>query len=450
MPAPWSGAVFLAEAIATMTDRPISMRGAKTPMRVAALALAAWLAVGACRAQDGERLEPVRLRSRITRVQPMTGIVLWASSEHNKTNAIQLEFSYMKYGDIVKERGQYDWRAMDRLLERVAARRHQAIVRFYYVYPGNPTTVPGYIRAMPDYHETRGRSEGKPTAFPDWSHPALQEFTLEFYEKLAERYDNDPRLAFVETGFGLWAEYHIYSGPRVIGKTFPDKAFQAAFARQLDRVFRKTPWMISVDAIDELYSPFAARKDLMALSFGVFDDSFLCEQHARVNEPNWNLMGRDRWKRAPAGGEISYYTARDQKEALAVNGPHGIPFENAAADFHITFMIANDQPKYRPMDRIRSAGLACGYRFHITGFEAGAKRSRVTVTNRGVAPIYHDAFLAVNGVRSERSLKGLLPGESRTDEIASGGASPKLTIACDRLVPGQSIDYEANLEGSPR
>ena len=75
----------------------------------------------------------------------------------------------------------------------------------------------------------------------------------------------------------------------------------------------------------------------------------------------------------------------------------------------------------------------------------------MTVTNRGVAPIYHDAFLAVNGVRSERSLKGLLPGESRTDEIASGGsASPKLTIACDRLVPGQSIDYEANLEGSPR
>jgi hypothetical protein len=450
MPAPRSGAVFLAEAIATMTDRPISMWGTRTPSRVAALALAAWLAAGVCRAQDGERLEPVRLRSRITRVQPMTGIVLWATSEHNKTNAIQLEFSYMKYGDIVKERGRYDWRAMDRLLDRVAARRHQAIVRFYYVYPGNPTTVPGYIRAMPDYHETRGESEGKPTGFSDWSHPALREFTLEFYEKMAERYDNDPRLAFVETGFGLWAEYHIYSGPRVIGKTFPDKEFQAAFALQLGRVFRKTPWMISIDAIDDLYSPFAARKDLLALPFGVFDDSFLCQQHARVNELNWNGMGRDRWKRAPAGGEISYYTTRDQKEALAVGGPHRIPFENAAADFHITFMIANDQPKYRPMDRIRSAGLACGYRFHITGFEAGAKRSRVTVANRGVAPIYHDAFLAINGVRSERSLKGLLPGESRTDEIASGGASPKLTIACDRLVPGQSIDYEANLEGSPR
>ncbi len=420
--------------------------------RVAALTLAAWLSAGAdhARAQDSDRFEPVPLRSRITHVQPMTGIVLWTTSEHNKTNTIQLEYSYMKYNDIVKERGQYDWRVMDRLLERVAARKHQAIVRFYDVYPGNPTTVPNYIKAMPDYHETRGNSEGKPTGFSDWSHRALQEFTLEFYEKLAERYDNDPRLAFVETGFGLWAEYHIYSGPRVMGKTFPDKAFQAAFARQLDRVFHKTPWLISVDAADDSYAPFSENKDLMQLSFGVFDDSFLCQQHARVNERNWNVMGRDRWKRAPAGGEISYYTARDQKEALAVDGPHGIPFENAAAKFHITFMIANDQPKYRPMDRLRSAGLACGYRFHITGFEASKNRSRVTVTNRGVAPIYHDAFLAVNGVRSERSLKGLLPGESRTDEIAAGGASPKLTIACDRLVPGQAIEYEANLSGAPR
>jgi hypothetical protein len=452
MPAPRFVAVTFTEVLATMIDRPFSMPAAGAPVRVAVLALAAWLATGSdmARAQDNERFRPIPLRGRITRVQPMTGIVLWATSEHNRTSAVQLEYSYMKYGDVVKERGRYDWRAMDRLLERVAARKHQAIVRFYFVYPGNPTTVPNYIRAMPDYHETRGLSEGKPTGFPDWTSRALQEFTLEFYEKLAARYDDDPRLAFLETGFGLWAEYHIYSGPRVIGRTFPDKTFQAAFARQLDQVFRKTPWLISVDAADDTYAPFPDREDLMKLSFGVFDDSFLCEQHKRVNEPRWNIMGRDRWKRAPAGGEISYYTAHDQKEALSVDGPHGIPFEKAAADFHITFMIANDQPKYRPIDRLKSAGLACGYRFQVLGFEASPTRSRVTVANRGVAPIYHDAFLAVNGVRSERSLKGLLPGESRTDEIASGGTSPKLTIACDRLVAGQTIEYDANLQGSPR
>jgi hypothetical protein len=109
-------------------------------------------------------------------------------------------------------------------------------------------------------------------------------------------------------------------------------------------------------------------------------------------------------------------------------------------------MIGNDQPRHQPMDRIAAAGLACGYRFHIRAFEASPSRSRVTVSNSGVAPIYYDAYVAVNGVRGGKSLKGLLPLQAQTDEIASGGATPKLTIACDRLVPGQSIQFEANLE----
>src|SRR5437763_117229 len=109
------------------------------PYRISVLIFAGLIVgIKECRAQ--ERFMAVPLRSRITRVQPMTGIVLWATSEHNRTSAIQLEYSYMKYGDVVKQRSRYDWGVLDRLLERIAARQHQAIVRFYYIYPGNPTT----------------------------------------------------------------------------------------------------------------------------------------------------------------------------------------------------------------------------------------------------------------------------------------------------------------------
>jgi hypothetical protein len=416
-------------------------------LRISAHVLAAYLAIAAGVRAD-EQFVSVPLQSSITHVQPMTGIVFWSTSQHNRTDAIQLEYSYMKYGDVVSDRGRYDWSAMDRLLEQVAARGHQAIVRYYFVYPGRPTTVPRYIKGLADYHEVQAKSEGKPTGFADWSHDELKRFTLEFYENLAQRYDADPRLAFLETGFGLWAEYHIYDGPMRLGKTFPDKAFQANFARHLSRVFQRTPWLISVDAADDSRAPFISDRDLLKLTFGVFDDSFLCQQHARENEPNWIAMGRERWKRAPAGGEFSYYTERDQKLALAPTGPHGIPFEQVAAAFRITFMIGDGQPRYQPMARIRAAGMACGYRFRILAFEASPSRSRVEVANTGLAPIYRDAYLAVNGVRAGTSLKGLLPGQSRTDEIASGGAAPKLTIECDRLVPGQSIQFEANLPPS--
>ena len=405
---------------------------------------------GALECQAQESFSPVQLASRITHVQPMTGIVYWTTSEHNRSDAIQLEYSYMKYSDVVVRRGEYDWSVMDRLLDEVAARGHQAIVRFYFVYPGHKTTVPAYIKSLPDYREVASKSEGKPTSFADWSHPELKRFTLEFYEKLASRYDQDPRLAFLETGFGLWAEYHIYDGPMTLGKTFPDKPFQADFVRSLSRVFRKTPWMISVDAADASRAPFAMERELLKTLFGVFDDSFLCRQHARENEPNWNFFGRDRWKSAPAGGEFSYYTKHDQEQALAASGPHGISFERAAAEFHMTFMIGNDQPRYQPVDRIRAAGMASGYKFRILSFEASQARSRATITNMGIAPIYHDAFVAVNGVRASRSLKTLLPGESRTDEIGTGGNSPRLTIECDRLVRGQTIEFEADLAGASK
>src|SRR5437764_11473779 len=97
----------------------------------------------------------------------MTGIVLWATSEHNRTSASQLEYSSMKYADVVKERSRYDWSVLDRLLERIAARRHQAIVRFYSVDPGNPTTVPAApSRPFPTTTRRAAPARGSRRDFP--------------------------------------------------------------------------------------------------------------------------------------------------------------------------------------------------------------------------------------------------------------------------------------------
>jgi hypothetical protein len=394
---------------------------------------------------SSESLRHVPLHSKITRVQPMTGIVFWDTSAHNATDAIQLEFSYMRYNDVVSRAGEYVWTKVDEKLDAIASRGHQAVLRFYFVYPGDATTVPDYIKNLPDYKETTGQSEKKDTGFPDWSHPELKRFTKEFYTRFAGRYDKDRRLAFLQTGFGLWAEYHIYDGPFKLGGNFPDKAFQAEFLTHLAATFHDTPWSISVDAADAEVTPVAGNLDLLKLPFGVFDDSFLCKQHAKENESNWNVLGRDRYRRAPAGGEFSYYNARDQKMALAVDGPHGISFGKAACAFHITYMIGNDQPEHQPMSVIRQAGMACGYKFHITGFLAGEKTARVTVANTGPAPIYRDAFVTVNGVRALKSLKGLASGDRATFEVASGGASPRLTIESDHLVAGQVIEFAAEL-----
>jgi hypothetical protein len=399
---------------------------------------------------EGLDYRNVGIQSTVKDVQPMTGIALWAdNAAYVDSDAISLEYSYMAYNDIVSSEGVYDWSVVDRLLEQVAGRGHQAILRFYFVYPGCLTTVPEYIKNLGDYAESSGIGDGTGgTWYPDWSHPALMDFTLEFYTAFARRYDEDPRVAFLEVGFGLWAEYHIYDGPMEPGVTFPSKAFQSEFIKHLRGQFKHLRWSISIDAADDQTTPFAAEADLRALDFGLFDDSFMHADHDGYNRSCFEFFGLDRYQRAPMGGEFSYYTDHDQREALSPEGPHGIPFETFSADYHISFMIGNDQPDYQPLDRIREAGLATGYRFEITAFTSSPVDTRVTVLNRGVAPIYYDAFVSVNGVRANASLKLLLPGDRREFIIPLGSAAGdnlQLRIACDRLVQGQHIQYDADL-----
>ena len=408
--------------------------------------IARWTLVGlwSALAQAGyaDDLRPIPLRSQAREVQPMTGIVLWTTNAAVRTAPIQLEYSYLTYAQVVQGRDEYDWGAVEKLLDEVAGRKHQAVLRFHDTYVGKPTGVPAYIRALPDYEEITAVSEKKRTGFPDWSHPELQRCVLDFFGRFAERYDRDPRLAFLEAGFGLWSEYHIYDGPMKLGKTFPSLAYQREFARVMADSFHQTPWMISVDAAGD-HAPFAEDPKLLALAFGVFDDSFNHARHARENEPNWDRLGRERWKIAPAGGEFSFFEKKDQEAALSPNGPHGEPFEEQAARFHLSFILGDAQPRFQTPERIREAGRACGYRFRVTDFKGSAIRSEARIENVGVAPIYQDAYPAVAGVRSKESLKGLLPGESRSFAIEAAGRG--LSIESDRLVPGQRIEFDADL-----
>lgn len=378
----------------------------------------------------------------ITKVQPLTGIAFWPGNTDSDTDAITLEYSYMLYNDVVKEKGVYDWTVVENVLDDIASRNHQAILRFRFIYPNYETSVPDYIKALADYEEIDDFSEGDPTSFADWRHPELQRFTLEFYEKYAEKYDNDARLAYVQTGFGLWAEYHIYDGPFELGRTFPSKDFQSGFLIHLDSLFKETQWSISIDAASDRYSPFSENPELKELSFGVFDDSFMHEYHSSDNLPNWIFFNRERYFMAAIGGEFSYLSSYDEQNALNPHvGAYGTAFEEWVEEFQMTYINGNDKNRYHSLDRIKEAGRYMGYRFKINSFLSKEGESIVEIESVGVAPIYYDAYVAVNGVRAIESLKLLLPGQKLTCNIAAGGENPTLTIKSDRILETQTIDF---------
>lgn len=407
---------------------------------------------------------------------PLKGIVFWRDNAEDHPEiqeSIALEFSYFTPSSLVpgvNEDGTpiFDWAPLDALLKDIASRKHQAILRFRYEYPNEKvaeypgvrgaTGVPKYIKALPDYHETFSQNPGGdgPTYYADWSHPALEEFTIRFHEAFAERYDADPRLAFLEVGFGHWAEYHTHGTEVRPGRNFPSKAFQERLMRLLTEKMRLTPWLISIDAAQSKYSDFAKNKELASeLNFGLFDDTFMYKTHdisqgEGWNEKCWLAFGEDRWRRAPCGGEVSYYEKKDQREFLAPKGVHGVTWEQAAAKYHMTFVIGNDSlsGKFATPERLMEAAANCGYRFRLVSVRHDGKTIVAEVANDGVAPLYHEAYLTVDdadeGVVSSESLRLLMPGETRTFHIRFKGKPDlgTLRIVSPKLLPGATLPLQ--------
>lgn len=423
----------------------------------------------ACNPEDPffseEGFESIALDKSITHVQPMTGLVMWTTHSQRLKYApvISLEFQYCLPCRVVtgKVDGkiQYDWSYFEEILNDIQSRNHQAIIRFRYEYPGNTmvdgvagsTAVPQYIKDMEDYNETFKKNEDGPTYYADWTNAELQWFTKQFYTDFAERYNNDSRIAFLELGFGHWSEYHIYGTPLKLGTNFPSKAYQKEFLTHVSQVLT-IPWSISIDAADSGYTPIVADDALMALNFGLFDDSFMHEHHEikqgdGYNESCWKEIGQDtRWHHGVCGGEISYYTRNDQRNFLNPEGMYGWTWEAAAAKYHITFMISNDATGgiYGTVERFQEAALASGYQFRVLQCVTNGSETRLSVTNQGVAPIYRDAYFAIGQHRSTMSLKGLLPQDTLKVTIPTGlSKAEDLHIISPYILSTQEIEFAA-------
>ena len=122
----------------------------------------------------------------------------------------------------------------------------------------------------------------------------------------------------------------------------------------------------------------------------------------------------------------------------------------------MTYVIGNDAPegKYATKERVYEASSYAGYKFEITGYAVNKISAAVRVKNIGIAPLYHNAYVTVKGMRSKTSLKGLLPGEEATFTVAGieigDKESPELTITGDKLLEGATIPYKASLDGSEK
>jgi len=184
-------------------------------------------------------------------VNPLKGLVPYARPTPDRFPH-SMEFSYIGLAKIVKGDGVYDWQPMEKLLDDIASRGNQAVIRIYVEYPGKTDGIPQYLidggLKVHSYMNTN-TAPFPPTKVltPNYEDESLRKTLANFIQAFGAKYDGDPRLGFITAGLlGTWGEWHTY--PR--DDLWASKTVQTEVMDAYEQSFRKTPILLRYPAGD--------------------------------------------------------------------------------------------------------------------------------------------------------------------------------------------------------
>ena len=347
-----------------------------------------------------------------------------------------LEFNTLPYSALVKGYDDFDWQPLETLLDDIASRGHQAVLRIYLEYPGRTGVIPEFLikDGLKIHAYLNTNTDPFPPALvetPDYEDQNLRRSLQSFIHAFGRKYDGDPRLGFVTAGLlGTWGEWHTY--PR--SELFASKAVQIEVMEAYEAAFKLTPVLLRYPAGDDTFQK-AKNADR---PFGYHDDSFAwATLHTGKDGDEWFFMtalaaagpdAESKWKTEPIGGEIrpeAWGKVFDERP-----GDPAIQDIRACVEAtHASWLLDSGMFEAQPDgDRVRRAEAlvrGMGYDFHcpkviIGAVAAGTVSLRLEIVNRGVAPFYSDwkgewGLLSDGRVartaECSGTLTGLLPGD---------------------------------------
>lgn len=310
-------------------------------------------------------------------------------------------------------------------LSREAAKRHGSRVAFR-IQLSSPNFQPKQL-AMPDFLRERipfvniGHFADKPALDyyePRYDHPEFQKAFRELNDLLAERFDGDPLIEFVDImQYGFWGEGHTSDLP----SPFPDyitaeRTFVEMTARQLD-TWKKTPLAVNTEPD---ISNVGNRKIIdMSLRGGAWlrSDSIIVEEPIQIDQ----IANRPPWTAAIL--EDGYFRQYDvnklEKDPAGINGLENYMLHllDIRANYWSLWTESANLAHYnevfpRGFDRLR-ANL--GYRIRPSWVwqrkRYGTSELIVGVANRGVAGIPGVLWLELRDPEGKFKMRGALdPG----------------------------------------
>ena len=336
----------------------------------------------------------------------------------------------------------------------VASRGHQAVVRFYYDYPGDESGIPQFLLdaglKVRAYNEPEDLGGGG--MCPDYSDPIMLESMKEFIAAFGEKYDGDARIGFITEGLlGFWGEWHNWPFDEDIADGKPN-------------------WKISAELYEAVYQAFDDAFDTTLLlvrepkadiddakyGTGYHDDSFAYATLSQAKGgQEWSYMSKminegveNTWETAPIGGEVypplqseyfmeEYFlvapNAATDPSADMINRQDWYECVNES---HASFLVCDAIKNYRGTTKENAieASKSLGYNMQVSAAyyadsikANGALKLNVDIKNIGVAPFYydHNTWPVLIGIKQDGVLVKQYETEWNISDIPATGEDVK-------------------------
>jgi hypothetical protein len=333
---------------------------------------------------------------------PLKGLVPYSGDGHGSFPH-SLEFNTLPYSALVRGYDDFDWQPLETLLDDIAKRGHQAVLRIFLEYPGRTGVIPEFLikDGLKIHAYLNTNTDPFPPALvetPDYEDQNLRRSLKSFITAFGRKYDGDPRLGFVTAGLlGTWGEWHTY--PR--SELFASKAVQIEVMEAYEEAFNVTPVLLRYPAGENTFQK-AKNADR---PFGYHDDSFAwATLDTGKDGDEWFFMtalaaaGADaesKWKTHPIGGEIrpeAWGLVFDEAPGNAAIQDIRRCVETTHASWLLDSGMFTGRPDNARVRRAEALVRRMGYEFHCPKVTIGAVAEgtlavRLEIVNRGVAPL---------------------------------------------------------------
>ena len=304
----------------------------------------------------------------------------------------------MFWKDINPKENEYNWEEIDTALKACEQSGMTYGIRIipYTTSTGSDDNYGAEHDFVPQWVYDKGAKQdiatykyGNPNIkikVPDWSDPVYIDAYKKFTKALAERYDGDPRVEYIEIrAFGNMGEWHTSD---LEGNEMPSVEVQKDMLDFYASVFKNTMCCVLSDAVSEVYD--------YALSLGITkrNNGLIMARNAE-----WDLRPAYKANLPAMADNHSTYAnmlKQDNTSYLKWTPEH---FRECIEIAHLSIFALDQDGRasydfYREQkDVIDEMANRLGYNFTVTSAQRNGNQLKVTIKNTGLAPAFFNISL---------------------------------------------------------